>query len=270
MCTACAYGKASQKAWRGKPSKKGPINQTDLQAGDVVSVDQMVSPIPGLVAQITGVLTTRRYNYTTVYVDQATRLGYVHLQKGATAEETLEGKDAFKAYARSHGVTIKTYHADNGIFRAHKWVDCCRMAKQGLTFAGVNSHHENGIADRRIKELQDLARTMLIHANHWWKMSINAHLWPCAVRMASEQINNTPRMQGKERRSPMQEFAKMEVHTNIKHWHPFGSLVFVLESELQKQGIFGKWKARAKEYTLVDHPTTAEMLRLSSTGKPGW
>jgi hypothetical protein len=106
MCTACAYGKASRKAWRGKLLKKGASSQTDLQAGDIVSVDQMLSPIPGLVAQIMGVLTTKRYNYATVYVDQVTRLGYVHLQKGATAEETFEGKKAFEAYARNHGVTI--------------------------------------------------------------------------------------------------------------------------------------------------------------------
>jgi hypothetical protein len=86
---------------------------------------------------------------------------------------------------------------------------------------------------------------MLIHANRWWKMSISAHLWPYAVRMASEQIKNTPRMQSPSRKSLMQEFAKTAVHTNIKHWHPFGSPVYVMESALQKQGIFGKWKTRA-------------------------
>jgi hypothetical protein len=66
-------------------------------------------------------------------------------------------------------VTIKAYHADNGIFKANKWVESCKREKQGLTFAGVNSHHENGIAERRIKEIQEGARTMLIHVNHRWK-----------------------------------------------------------------------------------------------------
>jgi hypothetical protein len=66
---ACTYGKASQKAWRGKLLKKGASNQTDLQAGDIVLVDQMVSLIPGLAAQIKGVLTTKRYNYATVMLD---------------------------------------------------------------------------------------------------------------------------------------------------------------------------------------------------------
>jgi hypothetical protein len=40
-----------------------------------------------------------------------------------TAEETLEGKQAFEQYAKDRGITIQAYHADNGIFRAHKWVE---------------------------------------------------------------------------------------------------------------------------------------------------
>jgi hypothetical protein len=84
MCTACAYRKASRKAWRGKMLKNLKTNPTHVQPGDMVLVDQMVSPMLGLVAQIPGILTTKRYNYATVYVDQATRMGYVHLQKSAT------------------------------------------------------------------------------------------------------------------------------------------------------------------------------------------
>jgi hypothetical protein len=47
-----------------------------------------------------------------------TRLGHMHLQKTAMAEETLEGKNVFKAYANSHEVVVRAYHADNGIFWA--------------------------------------------------------------------------------------------------------------------------------------------------------
>jgi hypothetical protein len=77
MCTACTYRKASRKAWRSKSVQKAANNQDDLQLGDIVSADQTVSPILGLVVQITGTHTTKWYNCATVYVDQATRLGYV-------------------------------------------------------------------------------------------------------------------------------------------------------------------------------------------------
>ena len=63
--------------------------------GEVVSVDQMVSPMPGLIAQITGKITNKRYKYATIFVDQTSHFGYVYLQKTATTEETIEGKEAF-------------------------------------------------------------------------------------------------------------------------------------------------------------------------------
>jgi Mn-dependent DtxR family transcriptional regulator len=44
------------------------------------------------------------YKYSTVYVDQLSRLGYVYLQKMAMVEETPQGKKAFEEYAASHGV----------------------------------------------------------------------------------------------------------------------------------------------------------------------
>lgn len=79
----------------------------------------MVSPTPGLITQMTGILTTERYKYATVYVDQASRLSFVWLQKTATAEETVLGKEAFEQYAKDRGVNILGYHADNGIFQAY-------------------------------------------------------------------------------------------------------------------------------------------------------
>ena len=75
--------------------------------GELVSLDQMVLPTLGFVAQMTGILTKQRYQFSMVYVDQATRLGYVYLQKTASAEETLEGKEAFERYSMSHGVHLR-------------------------------------------------------------------------------------------------------------------------------------------------------------------
>ena len=65
VCAACMYGKATRKRWRDKPSKR-EAEKIELKPGDKVSVDQMVSPTPGLMAQMTGILTTKRYRYATV------------------------------------------------------------------------------------------------------------------------------------------------------------------------------------------------------------
>ena len=53
-----------------KQEKQRQSNQA-LKPGKVVSVDQMVSPVPGLIAQMVGFLMKQRYKYATVFVDQA-------------------------------------------------------------------------------------------------------------------------------------------------------------------------------------------------------
>jgi hypothetical protein len=246
-CSACLYAKATKRKWRSRTSNNHDEAQAPPQPGHCVSVDQLVSPTPGLVAQMIGFLTKTRYKYATIYVDQASRLSFVYLQKTASADETLKGKEAFELYARERGITIRAYHADNGIFKAHKWVLACRSKGQSLTFAGVNAHHMNGIAERRIRSLQELARTMLIHANRRWPKAVTANLWPYALRMANDVMNETPSMQNKDRRSPQQIFSRTNVQPNPKHWKPFGCPVYVLDSALQSgRGIFHKWKARSK------------------------
>lgn len=147
-------GKAKKRQWRHKTSTHGQ-EPPQLQQGSVVLVDQMVSPTPDLIAQIAGFLTKKPYQYATVFVDQATRFSFVYLQKTATADKTLDVKKAFKACAAHQGIQVQAYHADNDIFKANAWVKQCITDRQRLTFAGVNAHHQNGLAERYIGEFAE-------------------------------------------------------------------------------------------------------------------
>ena len=242
LCSACLYARQTRRPWRNKPPKQKHSKHNNLQSGDTVSVDQMVSPTPGLVAQMTGILTNKRYKYATVYVDQASRLGYTYLQKTTTAEETIQGKVAFELYVHSHGIKVKGYHANNGIFHANAWVNHCKKSKQALTYAAVNAHHQNGITEREIRELQSMARTMLIHASKQWHNCITANLWPYALRHASNMINDAPLLQDKQGRTSIEIFLNTKVSSNPKHHHTFGCPAYVLENELQQSKPFHKWK----------------------------
>ena len=115
---------------------------------------------------MTSILTTKQYKYATAYVDHFSKFSYLYLQKADTAEETVEGKQAFERYTSENGVKIEHYHVDNGIFRVNGWVNNClnRLTPQGTTHAGVNTHHANGMAESRIKDLQDNGLTMILHA----------------------------------------------------------------------------------------------------------
>ena len=72
-CAACMYAKYNRKPWRGQYRK---IPQKPFQVtkpGKIVLVDQIVSPTKGLVEKMTGILTTKRYKYATVFVNHFSR-----------------------------------------------------------------------------------------------------------------------------------------------------------------------------------------------------
>ena len=133
------------------------------------------------------------------------------------------GKIAFERHCAQHNISVQHYRADNGIFASNSWRNACQRQQQQLTFTGVNAHHQNGIAERRIEELQAMARTMLIHAQRLWPNAIASNLWPYAIRMASDAMNATPRLQDSNHATPVELFAQTTVASNPKHWHHFAA-----------------------------------------------
>jgi hypothetical protein len=89
------------------------------------------------------------------------------------------------------------------------------------------------MAEKRIRDLQDLARAMLLHVSTKWNTHITANLWPYAIRMANEVLNSTHCPQLETRRTPQQVFDQTKVLPNPKHLQPFGCPVYVLATPLQ-------------------------------------
>ena len=100
--------------------------------------------------------------------------------------ETVEAKYAFERFAELNKVTIKHYCADNGRFANNGFIQACKLQNQRLTYCGVNAHFQNGIAEKQIRDLQEQARIMLLHAINQWPNMLSIHLWPYAFRHANE------------------------------------------------------------------------------------
>ena len=156
----------------------------------------------------------------------------MHIQKSTNGDETLLGKRQFEAYCASHGVKIKSYHADNGRFAENKFVADITACGQTITYCGAYAHFQNGIAEKRIRDLQDLARTMMIHARHRWPQAIEANLWPYALKMANDVHLSSPSLKQEGAPSPLERFAGVGVRPKISSFHPFGCPVYVLDSAL--------------------------------------
>jgi hypothetical protein len=180
VCAGCLYGKLTRQPWRtkGNPSH---IAAKATMPGEWVSVDQMISTVPGLIAQMKGIPTRSRYKIATIFVDHASYYTFVHFQTAATSLETVQSKHEFKRHSASAGVTIKRYHCDNGRFVDNMWTKDMKLKNQVLTLCGVDAHHQNGKVEKRIRDLQEIARTSLVYAETRWPDAVNSFLWPYAL-----------------------------------------------------------------------------------------
>ena len=265
-CTACLYGKATKKPWRVKGSQ-GTLD-TMTRPGQCVSVDQLISNTPGYIAHMRGTPTRERYRVATVFVDHFSGIGYVHLQRSTSATDTIEAKERFESWAETHGVAIQHYHADNGIFADNEFRKAVASKGQRLTFSGVNAHFQSGMAERRIRDLQDSARTMLLHAHRRWPTAITTNLWPYAVRYASDMFNEAPLKKHKDK-TPIELFSGSPVRFNIRNAHTFGCPSYVLDNELQAGKGLPKWSERSRVgiflgYSAQHARTVGLILSLSS------
>ena len=243
-CAGCIYGAMNKRPWRTKSlQSKREIFKAKIP-GDCVSVDLLESTTPGFIAQLKGGLTKQRYRAATVFVDHASRLGYVFLQKSLTSAETVQAKQAFEAFALSHGVSIKHYHCDNGRFADNEFIQAITESKQTISYSGVNAHFQNGIAEKRIRDLQERARKQLLHAKSRWPSAIELNLWPYALRNANHLMATLP--DNEDGSCPLERFTGSNVSPCIKSNHTFGCPVYALQNRLQTNGKLPKWNPRAR------------------------
>ena len=243
-CSACLYGKMTRRPKRTKGGTRQIGSETITRPGECVSVDQLESSTLGLIGHMKGTPTTQRYKCATIYVDHFSRLSYVHLQRTLSSDDTVQSKMAFEKYCEERGVVVRHYHADNGRFADKGFVNHATSQRQSITYCGVNAHFQNGIAEKRIRDLQEQATTMLLHAEAKWPKVISANLWPYALRMANDSLNATPATG--TGRTAERLFGSHNHQTSLRHFHPFGCPTYVLNDKLATGKSIKKWHKRAR------------------------
>eukprot|EP00978_Attheya_sp_CCMP212_P037948 scaffold183254_cov63-Attheya_sp.AAC.2 len=245
-CASCIFAAQVKRPWRTRvPANSIPTKiYKATRPGQVVSVDQLESPTPGFIAQLKGRLTRDRYRYATIFVDHYSRLSYIHLQRTITSKDTLEAKLAFEAFSMKNGVKIQHYHADNGRFADNAFIQSVQKCSQTISYCGVNAHFQNGIAEKRIRDLQEQARKTLLHAKSRWPEAITLNLWPYALRDASEVMNIIP--DNEDGSSKIERFTNVAVAPNLKYRHALFAPTFVLHSRLANNQHYPKWEPRSR------------------------
>ena len=86
----------------------------------------------------------------------------------------------------------------------------------------------------------------MLHAKSQWPAAISTSLWPYAIRLAMDTINNLPTVNNHEHKTPMESFSNLSVAPRYQDFHHFGCPVYVLKAPLQSQQSVGKWNSRAR------------------------
>jgi hypothetical protein len=185
-----------------------------------------------------------------------------------SSEETVRAKESFERYAKSYGVNIKHYHADNGRFKDKAFMKSIEDSGQTISFSGVGAHHQNGIAEKRIGDLQRRATTLLLHVQRRWPDAITTHLWPYALRAANDSRNNTPTAKSNE--YPMSRFCRTARVPKLRRQHHFGCPVYVLSKDMQDGKKARKWEDRTRVGINLGHsPRHAHSVSLILNIKTG-
>lgn len=67
----------------------------------------------------------------------------------------MKAKRAFERHCDGHGVKVLHDHADNGRFADLLFLRDIADQKKRITYCGVNAHFQKGVAEKRIRDLQE-------------------------------------------------------------------------------------------------------------------
>jgi transposase InsO family protein len=101
-------------------------------------------------------------------VDHCSTFLVINHQLTANASDAICGKLLIEREAADVVVSIKGYHSDNGVFNSAEFCSPCSDLGQSLHFNGVGAIHQNGVAERTIQTITNMACADMLHATlHW-------------------------------------------------------------------------------------------------------
>lgn len=275
-CAACQFGKQTARPAPGNKStavkdRQGAISADKLMPGQQISVDHFVCSTLGRTLESRGKgAPNSQYKGGCIFIDASSKYVHVELQRHMNSHETLQAKTAFEQHCRNFGVVPQTYLSDNGKpFTSTAFADELQQFHQIIRFAGVGAHHHNGEAERAIRTIMSISRTMMLHAAIHWPDTADPALWPMAVQHAVFIYNHIPRSD--TGLSPHDLFTRQRYPTNKLHdIHVWGCPAYVLDKTVQDGKKLPRWSTRGDRRMYMgispDHHSSAGLCLNLETG----
>jgi hypothetical protein len=225
------------------PEHDGALKDGHLVPGARVSVDHFESILLGRTFDSFGKSSSAKFKGGCIFLDHAASYVHVENQVGLSAVETIRTKQGFERLCMDNGVVVQDYLTDSAAFKANSFVAHINETYQKLRFCGTNAHHQNGLAERSIQTISNMARAMILHASIHWKNGCDSSLWPQAVNYAAHIYNNTP----KNGVCPADIFMGSTVPRHLLlDYHVWGCPVYVLDPKMQSGKKLPRWEPRSR------------------------
>ena len=198
-CATCIYSKQTTNPSIIKAHKQSQeqhqLNINKLQPGDMIATDQFEISKAGRLFGTAGKESlNKKYCGGTIFYDPASKIIRVYFQTSLNASETIVSKNKFERFMGEHGINVKHYRTDNGIFTKTKFMQEIETNRQHISSCGVGAHHQNAHAERAIRTVLTTARALMLHAILRWPDKTKTDYWPMATQHASYLNNVLPRM----------------------------------------------------------------------------
>ena len=275
-CAACLFGKQTVKSSPGTRTvlvkdRAGILKSGNLLPGNEVSVDHFISSVRGrLFEGYNKGYIDDKYIGGCIFVDHASSYIHVEFQSSLSSHETLRAKLAYERTCRDSGIIPQAYMSDNGkAFTSKDFVEHLSSFHQVSKLAGVGAHHHNAQAERAIRTIMSIARTMMIHSGIHWPDVADPTLWPMAVKHACFLFNHVP--SHTTGLSPTDIFTKVRwPQKRFMDLHVWGCPVYVLDKSLQDGKKIPKWKPRSRRSIYMGishkHASSVPLCLNTSTG----
>ena len=173
----------------------------------------------------------------------------MEFQTVLTQEETIKAIQKYEDKAKDYGIIVKEYHFDNaGAFKSKLLSKRLKRNDQDSRYSGPGSHHQNGRAERAIRTIMAMARTMLIHQAAHWSQKLDTTTetsrWPMAVQLATHIYNHVPKIENGLTPHELWTRTKEPVG-KLNNLHVFGCPVYVLKKSIADGKKIPRWENRS-------------------------
>ena len=145
-----------------------------------------------------------------------------------------------------NGVIPVEYVSDSGSpFTSQEFQHHLSEYRQIINFAGTGAHTHNSIAERSIRTIMSIARTMMLHAAIHWPEMADATLWPLAVDYAVHIFNRVPNPE--TGLSPLDVFSNSrQPQRRLHDIHVWGSPGYLLDKRIADGKKLPRWEAKSQ------------------------